>query len=83
MVVPLPLLTSEAGGIPELAADTAVALLRHRYRDLGPRNSDILASSLYALARTPEPAFVDLLRLWSDTAFRAWVTSLAATIRCY
>jgi hypothetical protein len=35
-----------------------------------------LASSLYALGRTPEPAFIDLLRLWSDTAFRAWVTSL-------
>jgi hypothetical protein len=75
-VVPLPLLTSEAGGIPELAADTVVALLRHRYRELGPRSSDILASSLYALGRTPEPAFIDLLRLWSDTAFRAWVTSL-------
>ena len=75
-MVPLPLLTSEAGGIPELAADTLVALLRHRYRDLGPRSSDILASSLYALGRTPEPAFIDLLRLWSDTAFRAWVTSL-------
>jgi hypothetical protein len=75
-VVPLPLLTSEAGGIPELAADTVVALLRHRYRDLGPRSSDILASSLYALGRTPEPAFIDLLRLWSDTAFRAWVTGL-------
>jgi hypothetical protein len=77
-VVPMPLLTSEAGGIPELAADTLIALLRHRYRDLGPRSSDILASSLYALGRTPEPAFIDLLRLWSDTAFRAWVTSLAA-----
>jgi hypothetical protein len=75
IIVPLPLLTSEAGGIPELAADTVVALLRHRYRDLGPRSSDILASSLYALARTPEPAFIDLLRLWSDTAFRAWVTN--------
>jgi hypothetical protein len=78
VVVPLPLLASEAGGIPELAADTVVALLRHRYRDLGPRSSDILASSLYALGRTPEPAFMDVLRLWSDTAFRAWVTSLAA-----
>ena len=78
VVVPLPLLTSEAGGIPELAADTVVALLRHRYRDLGPRSSDILASSLYALGRTPEPAFVDLLRLWSDTASRAVVTNLAA-----
>jgi hypothetical protein len=76
VVVPLPLLTGEAGGIPELAADTVVALLRHRYRDLGPRSSDILASSLYALAWTPEPAFIDLLRLWSDTAYRAWVTSL-------
>jgi hypothetical protein len=78
VVVPLPLLASEAGGIPELAADTIVALLRHRYRDLGPRSSDILASSLYALSRTPEPAFIDLLRLWSDPAFRASVTSLAA-----
>ena len=74
--VPLPLLTSEAGGIPELAADTVVALLRHRYRDLGPRSSDILTSSLYALGQTPEPAFIDLLKLWSDTPFRAWVTSL-------
>jgi hypothetical protein len=78
VIVPFPLLTGEAGGIPELAADTLVALLRHRYRDLGPRSSDILASSLYALGRTPEPAFIDLLRLWSDTAFRAWVTSLVA-----
>jgi hypothetical protein len=74
--VPLPLLASETGGIPELAADTVVALLRHRYRDLGPRSSDILASSLYALGRTPDPAFIDLLKLWSDTPFRAWVTSL-------
>jgi hypothetical protein len=74
--VPLPLLTSEAGGIPELAADTLVALLRHRHRDLGPRSTDILTSSLYALTRTPEPNFLDLLRLWSDVPFRAWVTSL-------
>jgi DNA helicase HerA-like ATPase len=74
--VPLPLLTSEAGGIPELAADTLVALLRHRYRDLGPRSTDILTSSLYALTRTPEPNFLDLLRLWSDAPFRAWVTNL-------
>jgi hypothetical protein len=78
VVVPLPLLTSEAGGIPELAADTLIALLRHRHRDLGPRSSDILASSLYALGRTPEPAFMDVLRLWSDSSFRAWVTSLVS-----
>jgi DNA helicase HerA-like ATPase len=74
--VPLPLLTVEMGGIPELAADTLVGLLRHRYRDLGPRSSDILTSCLYALGRTPEPSFLDLLRVWSDGNFRAWVTSL-------
>jgi hypothetical protein len=74
--VPMPLLTVEMGGIPELAADTLVGLLRHRYRDLGPRSSDILTSCLYALGRTPEPSFLDLLRVWSDGNFRAWVTSL-------
>jgi hypothetical protein len=74
--VPLPLLTAEAGGIPELAADTLVSLLRHRYRDLGPRSTDILTSSLFALCRTPDPNLLDLLRLWSDGRFRAWVTSL-------
>jgi DNA helicase HerA-like ATPase len=74
--VPLPLLTTEYGGIPELAADTLVGLLRHRYRDLGPRSTDILTSSLYALGRTPNPNILDLLRLWSDGRFRAWVTSL-------
>jgi hypothetical protein len=75
-LVPLPLLAAEAGGIPELAADTLVGLLRHRFRDLGPRSSDILSSCLYALARTPEPSLIDLLRVWSDTAFRAYVTRL-------
>jgi hypothetical protein len=74
--VPLPLLTAEAGGIPELAADTLVGLLRHRYRDLGPRSTDILTSSLYALGRTPDPNLLDLLRLWTDGPFRTWVTNL-------
>jgi hypothetical protein len=74
--VPLPLLTAEARGVPELAADTLVSLLRHRYRDLGPRSTDILTSSLFALCRTPDPNFLDLLRLWSDGPFRAWVTNL-------
>jgi DNA helicase HerA-like ATPase len=76
VVVPLPLLAAEAGGIPELAADTLIALLRHRFRDLGPRSSDILASCLYALGRTGQPSIVDLLRLWSDTAYRAGITRL-------
>jgi hypothetical protein len=75
-IVPMPLLGAETGGIPELAADTLVGLLRHRYRDLGPRSTDILTSSLYALARTPDPNLVDLLRLWGDGRFRAWVTNL-------
>jgi len=74
--VPLPLLATEAGGIAELAADTLVALLRHRYRDLGPRSSDILTSSLYALARVPNATLMDLLRLWNDGAFRAHVAGL-------
>lgn len=72
-VVPLPLLSPEQGGIPELAADTLVGLLRHRYHDLGPRSSDILTSSLYALARVPDATFMDLLPLWSDARFRASV----------
>ena len=73
--VPLPLLTAEAGGIPELAADTLVGLLRHWYRDLGPRSSDILTSSLYALARVPDATLLDLLPLWSDGQFRATVAA--------
>lgn len=71
--VPLPLLAHETGGTPELAADTLVGLLRHRYRDLGPRSSDILSSSLYALARVPDATLMDLLPLWSSAAFRARV----------
>jgi hypothetical protein len=74
--VPLPLLATEADGRPELAADMVIELLRHRYRDLGPRSTDILASSLHALRRTPMPLFIDLLRLWSDAMFRSWVTGL-------
>ncbi|HSY15258.1 MAG TPA: hypothetical protein VK816_04660 [Jatrophihabitantaceae bacterium] len=74
--VPLPLLAHEAGGIPELAADTLVELLRHRYRDLGPRSSDILSSSLYALARMPDATLMDLLPLWSDPRFRARVAGM-------
>jgi hypothetical protein len=74
--VPLPLLAAEAGGIPELAADTLVGLLRHRYRDLGPRSSDILSSSLYALARVGDATLLDLLPLWSDLRFRAHVAGL-------
>lgn len=71
--VPLPLLASEGGGIPELAADTLVGLLRHRFRDLGPRSTDIISSSLYALARMPDTSLIDLLRLWSDPVYRATV----------
>jgi hypothetical protein len=74
--VPLPLLAVEAGGIPELAADTLVGLLRHRYSDLGPRSSDILSASLYALARVPNATLMDLLPLWSDVRFRARVAGL-------
>jgi hypothetical protein len=74
--VPMPMLAAEVGDIPELAADTLVGLLRHRYRDLGPRSTDILSSSLHALTRTPNPNVLDLLRLWSDGPFRAWVTNL-------
>jgi hypothetical protein len=73
--VPLPRLTSE-GGIPELAADTVVALLRHRFRDLGPRSTDVITSSLYALARVPNATLMDLLRVWSDPRFRAHVAGL-------
>jgi hypothetical protein len=76
--VPLPLLAHEAGGIPELAADTLVGLLRHRYSDLGPRSTDILSSSLYALARVPDATLFDLLRLWSNTAYRARVVAQVA-----
>lgn len=74
--VTMPLLAAEAGGIPGLAADTLIGLLRHRHRDLGPRSTDILASSLYALARLPEPTLMDLLRLWRDAGFRAHVAGL-------
>ena len=73
--VPLPLLTTEQGGSLELAADTLVGLLRHRYRDFGPRSSDILTSSLYALARVPGATLFDLLPLWSSPAFRARVVA--------
>jgi len=76
--VPLPLLSPEAGGTPELAADTFIGLLRHRYRDLGPRSSDILSSSLYALARLPGSSLMDLLPLWSNPGFRARVAGLVS-----
>jgi hypothetical protein len=73
--VPLPLLATERTGSLELAADTLVGLLRHRYRDLGPRSSDMLMSSLYALARMPDATLFDLLPLWSSPAFRARVVA--------
>ena len=73
--VPMPLLATEASGIPELAADNVIALLRHRYRDLGPRSSDILASSLYALVRCGDVSLLDLLRLWSNPPYRAQVAA--------
>lgn len=76
--VPLPLLSRESGAIPELAADSLIGLLRHRYRDLGPRSTDILASSLYALSRLPEATLMDLLRLWSDACYRASVRARVA-----
>jgi DNA helicase HerA-like ATPase len=76
--VPVPLLATEKGGIPELAADVLVGLLRHRYRDLGPRSSDILSSSLYALARIPDATLFDLFTLWSDPAFRSRVAAKVA-----
>jgi len=71
--VPLPLLTPDAKGYPELAADTLIGLLRHRFQDLGPRSSDILTSSLYSLARTPGATILDLLRLWTDEGYRRTV----------
>lgn len=71
--VPLPLLSTEKGGIPELAADSLVGLLRHRFQDIGPRSSDVISSSLYALARLPEASILDLFRLWTDAPFRAKV----------
>jgi hypothetical protein len=77
--VPLPLLAHESGGGPELAADNLVALLRHRYRDLGPRSSDILSSSLYALARVPDATLFDLLPLWTNAQFRASVVQRSAS----
>jgi len=76
--VPLPLLASEKGGLPELAADTLIALLRHRYRDLGPRSSDILSSSLYALSKLPDATLFDLLPLWTNAPFRARVAGLVS-----
>lgn len=76
--VPLPLLSQEAGGIPELAADTLVGLLRHRYRDLGPRSTDILTSSLYALARTPGATIFDVFKLWGSPGYRAQVAGRCA-----
>lgn len=76
--VPLPLLSAEAGGIPELAADNLVGLLRHRYRDLGPRSTDILSASLYALSRVPGSTLMDLLRLWSEPLYRASVAARVA-----
>lgn len=76
--VPLPLLAREAGGIRELPADTLVGLLRHRTRDLGPRSTDILTSSLYALDRLPNPTIADLLTLWGDGRFRSHVAGLVS-----
>lgn len=76
--VPLPLLSQEAGGIPELAGDTLVGLLRHQHGDLGPRSSDILSSSLYALARMPGATLFDLFRLWGSPHYRAQAAAACA-----
>jgi len=77
--VPLPLLAGERGTTAELTADGLIALLQHRYSDLGPRSTDILSSSLYALARVPGSSLFDLLPLWSNPAFRARVVAAVAS----
>ena len=72
--VPLRPETGRGGGLTELAADLIVGLLERRY-DLGPRSTDIVLASLYALARVPESTLVDLLPLWTDARFRASVAA--------
>lgn len=73
--VPIPLLAHDDHGIRELAADTLVGLLRHRYSDLGPRSTDILTSTLYALARVPGATLFDVFKVWNSPAFRASVVA--------
>jgi hypothetical protein len=74
--VPLPLLVPAAHGDRELVAEGLAALLRHRYGDIGPRSSDLVSSSLLALARLPEANFFSLWKLWHDATFRTRVASL-------
>jgi hypothetical protein len=71
--VPMPLLATESHGIPQLAADRLVALLKYRFRELGPRSTELLTSALYALARVPGATLFDVLRLWSDASYRSFV----------
>ncbi|MBL7487171.1 type IV secretory system conjugative DNA transfer family protein [Frankia sp. AgB1.9] len=68
--VPLPLLATEPGGDAELTVDNLVAILHHRYGDLGPRSTDLLTSSLHTLMRVPDTTILDLFRLWTDERFR-------------
>lgn len=69
--MPLPLLATEPGIAAELTVDGLVGILRRRYRDLGPRSTDLLQSSLYTLARAPGTTFLDLFRLWTNDGYRA------------
>lgn len=71
--VPFPVLAAEGRSSQNLAADTFIGILRHLHRDLGPRSTDILTSSLYALAHVPNATLMDLFRLWSDATYRASV----------
>jgi hypothetical protein len=73
MPVPIPLFSPDRGASSELAVDGVLALLQHRYRDLGPRSTDILLSSLRAIAPMPKSTILMLWKLWNDTAFRARV----------
>lgn len=70
--VPMPLLSDQ------LSADAVVQLLKHRFGDLGPRSSDIISASLYALARRPGSTIMDLLPLWTDVSFRSQVAGIVA-----
>ena len=82
--VPLAVAGDGAGGIPELAADTLVGLLRHRFSDLGPRSSDILSlRRCTRSARHARATMLDLLPVWatrvSGLGWLAWLRR----IRCY
>jgi len=68
--VPLPLLATEADADAELTVEGLVAILHRRYGDLGPRSTDLIASSLGTLVRTPGATILDLFRLWTDEGFR-------------